>query len=240
MTHRDRTYLQTTEQWTRFLSAFSHELRTPLASLRILAELLTETPLDHHSSQGRRYTEGIQEVIQDIQGLVTDVAELTRLLAERVQARPADIDLRGIVEQVEEAARPRAWERGIAMTDSLDPALPRHFRTDPDLLRQALTLVLGAAVSQAESEVSFRLDFSNGGLRVLITSNGSPFPEGATEALFAPFENGTQTFRKQGGRSLALTLAKELARALGGTLEAGNRGGLPTFSLFLPAYPPAG
>ena len=40
MGDQDRTYLQTPEQWTRFLSALVHELRTPLASLRMLTELL--------------------------------------------------------------------------------------------------------------------------------------------------------------------------------------------------------
>ena len=230
---RDRTYLQTPEQWTRFLSAFSHELRTPLASLRMLAELLGEMP--HPGGQERRYAENIQEVIRDIQGLVGDVAELARLLAGRVQVRPSDVDLRAIVEQVEEAARPRAWERGIAVTDSLDPALPRLFRTDPDLLRQILTLLLGGAVSHAESEVFFRLDLDDRDLRAVISSDGPPFPAEEAEALFEPFDDGARTARQRGGRSLALTLAKEQARTLGGTLQAGNRGGRPTFDLFLPA-----
>ena len=238
MTDRDRTYLQTPEQWTRFLSAFSHELRTPLASLRMLAELLAGTPQGHLGAQERRYAENIQEVVQDIQGLVGDVAELARLLAGRVQVRPADVVLGAIVEQVKEAARPRAWERGIAMTDSLDPALPRLFRADPDLLRQVLTLLLGATVSHAESEVFFRLDFDDGDLRVVLSSDGPPFPEAAADTLFEPFDDGARTARQRGGRSLALPLAKELTRTLGGTLQAGNRGGRPTFDLSLSAALP--
>lgn len=233
MTDRDRTCLQTPEQWTRFLSAYSHELRTPLASLRMLAELLAGAPLDRLGSQERRYAESIQEVVREVQGLVGDVAELGRLLAGRIQVRPSDIDLAAIVEQVKEAARPRAWERGIAMTDVLDPALPRLFRIDPDLLRQTLTRLLGGAVSHAESEVFLRLDFADGGFRVIVSSDGPPFPEAAAEALFEPFDEGWRAAHQR-GRSLALPLARELARTLGGTLQAGNRGGRPTFDLFLP------
>lgn len=238
MTDRDRTYLQTPEQWTRFLSALTHELRTPLASLRMLAELLAGTSQALPGSQERRYAENIQEVVQDIQGLVSDIAELARLMAGRVQVRPSDVVLTAVVEQVREAVRPRAWERGIALTDSLDPALPRLLRADPDLLRQALTLLVGAAVSQAESEVFFRLDFDDGGLRVVISSDGSPFPEAAADTLFEPFDDGARTARQRGGRSLALPLAKEMVRTLGGTLQAGNRGGRPTFDLVLPASGP--
>jgi signal transduction histidine kinase len=238
MTDRDRTYLQTPEQWTTFLSALSHELRTPLASLRMLAELLGETPRDHSGGQERRYAENIQKVVSDIQGLVGDVSMLARLLAGRVQVRSSDVALRAILEQVKEAARPRAWERGIAVTDSFDPALPETFRTDSDLLRQALTLLLSEVVSHAGSEVFFRLDFDDGDLRVVISSDGPLFPEAAAEAVFEPFDEGVTTLRQRGGRSLALPLAKELTRTLGGTLQAGNRGGRPTFDLFLPAAGP--
>ena len=230
-------YLQTPEQWTRFLSALSHELRTPLASLHMLAELLGETTPGHPGGQERRYAENIREVVRDIQGLVSEVSELARLLAGRVQVRLSDVALDAMVEQVEVAARPRAWERGIAMTDSLDPALPRFFRTDPDLLRQELALLLGNAVSHARSEVFLRLDSEDGNLRVDISSDGPLFPEAAGEALFDPFDESTRATRQRGGHSLGLTMAKELARTLGGTLRAGNRGGRPTFDLVLPPAP---
>src|SRR3954449_13241067 len=88
MDERDRTYLQTPEQWTRFLSALVHELRTPLASFRMLADLLAEAPQGHLGEQERRYSENIREVVLDIQGLVGDVGELARLMVGRVEIRP--------------------------------------------------------------------------------------------------------------------------------------------------------
>lgn len=229
-----RVYLQDPEQWTRFLSALTHELRTPLASLRMLAELMAAAPPGNLGAQEKRYAENIQEVVHDIQTLVGDVAELARLLAGRVQARTDEIALEALVDQVNESVRPWAWERGIALTDSLDPALPQRLRTDHDRLRQALALLLGAAVSHAESEVFFRLDLDNGDLRVRISSNGAPFTDAALQTLFEPFDTSAGAARRRGGRSLALPLANELARTLGGTLHAGNRGGRPTFDLSLP------
>jgi signal transduction histidine kinase len=237
ITDRDQTNMQTQDQWTRFLSALTHELRTPLASLRMLAELLASAPQGHLGAQEKRYAENIQEVVQDIQSLVGDVAELARLLAGRVQPRTDEVALEKLLDQVKESVRPWAWERGIALTDSVDPALPQLLRLDPDRLRQALTLLLGAAVSHAESEVFFRLDLDGGNLRVVISSNGPPFQEAALQALFEPFDNSVGA-RRRGGRSLALPLANELAQVLGGTLRAGNRGGKPTFDLSLPAAAP--
>lgn len=233
----ERTYLRTPEQWTRFLSALSHELRTPLASLHMLAELLGQIQEERPASQAQRFCGNIQEVVRDLQSLVTDVADLARLLAGRVQARPSDVVLATILEQVDDVARPRAWERGIAVTHSFAPAVPRTFRTDPDLLRQTLTFVLTAAAEHAASEVVFHLDFEDGQLLAAISSDGKPFPEGADETLFEPFDDGVRTTRRRGGRNLALTLAKEQWRTLGGTLRAGNREGRPTFDLRLPPCP---
>lgn len=117
-----------------------------------------------------------------------------------------------------------------------EPA-PRRLRTDPDLLRHLLILLAGTAVVHAESEVSFWLTRDDEGLHAVLGSDGPPFPA-AAEALFEPFDEHAQSFRRHGGRSLTLTLSKELALALGGTLRAENRGGRPTFDLFLPAALP--
>jgi signal transduction histidine kinase len=227
----DRDYLQTPEQWTRFLSAFVHELRTPLASLRMLADLLAQSGLQEPD---KRYAQNVQDVVLDVQSLVGDVAELAQLLAGRAQVQFMEVALEPLVGQVQEAVRPRAWERGIALTDVLDPALPRRLQTDPDRLRRALTLILGAAVSHARSEVFFRLDLDDGNLSAVVSSDGAAFPEADLPSLFEPFHDALRAARQRGGRSLALPLANELARALGGTLRAGNRGGRPTFDLSLP------
>jgi hypothetical protein len=75
------------------------------------------------------------------------------------------------------------WERGIALTDSRDPAVPRLFNTDPNRLRQALTLLLGAAVNHARSEVFFRLDAEEDSLHLVISSDGPALSEAALQTL---------------------------------------------------------
>ena len=233
--NRDRTYLQTPEQWMYFLSAFIHEIRTPLASFRMLADLLAESPQGHLGHQERRYTESMREVAQDLQALVGEAAELAHLLTGRVAVRPVEISLEQLVDQVEEVVRPAAWEKGIALTDSLAIDLPKSFRADPERLRQALTLLLEVAVGHAKSEAFLRLDICGGNLRIVTSSDGPPFAEAALQSLFDPFQRAVLAARPRGGRSLALPLASELARALGGTLIAENREGKPTFDLSIPA-----
>jgi signal transduction histidine kinase len=231
----NRTYLQTPDQWARFLSALTHELRTPMASLRLLSDLLARSSPRQPGSQEERYASNVEEVIQDLQALVGEVAELASLMGGRVKPRWEEISLGKLIDEVREAVRPWAWDRGIALTESLDPALPKLLRTDGDRLRQLLSFLLGAAVSQAESGIFFRIDAEDGGLRVVISSDGQPYSEAALLTLFEPFDVGVKSTRRRGGRSLALPLANELARVLGATLQGANRGGRPTFDLTVPA-----
>jgi signal transduction histidine kinase len=235
---QDRAYLQTPEQWTRFLSAFVHEIRTPIASFRMLADLLAEASPDAFDDPQKRYTENMREVAQEIQTLLGEVAELALLLEGRAIVRPIELALEPLVDQVEEAVRPLAWDRGVVLSDSLAAAVPRRIHSDPDRLRQALVLLLGAVVSQARTEVFLRLDVAGGDLRIEISSDGPPLSEAALRSPFEPFQDGLRAGRARGGRSLALPLARELAHALGGSLRAGNRDGKPLFSLSLPAAAP--
>jgi signal transduction histidine kinase len=235
MSDWDRPFLETPEKWARFVSGFTHELRTPIASFRMLADLLADAPKAHLGDQERHYCENMREVAQDIQSLVGDLAELTRLLAGKASVRYESVPLETLIDQVEAAVRSQAWERGIALTRSVDPALPKRFRTDPDRLQRLLVLVLGVAVCQARSEALFRLDIDRQNLRAVVSSDGPPLPEAAVEALFEPFSDKVRAARPRGGRSLALPLAHELARALGGTLHAENRGERPAFDLSIPA-----
>lgn len=238
VTVQDRARLLTEDQWPPFLAALTHELRTPLASLRMLAELLVEAPSSRLGNQEKRYVENIQEVIQDLLALVGDLSDLAHLLADRVDIRVKEVVLEDLMDQVKDSVRPRVWERGVIITDSLDSSLPRRVRSDPDRLRQALVLLLGAAASHADSEVFVRLEAEGGTLRVTVSSNGSAFADGALPHLFEPFDPGAGAARQRGGRSLALPLAKELAQVLGGTLSAENRKGRPTFELTLPTGGP--
>ena len=74
-----------------FLANMSQELRTPLNSIIGFSDVLQG--IDSLTDKQRRYAENIQEVVQDIQTLVGDVAELSRLLGGRAPVRPGEVVL---------------------------------------------------------------------------------------------------------------------------------------------------
>lgn len=229
-----RPYLRTPEHWASFLSAFVHELRTPLASLQMLGELLSDPSSGSSGEGARRNLENVRQVVQELLGLVADAGELARLLAGKAAVWPEEVELAQLVPQLEERVRPQAWERGIGLLLTLDPALSTPLRIDRDRLRQALVLLLEAAVRHARSEVSARLALAGGRLLAVISSDGPPFPDGAAGTQFEPFGEGSRKLRAEGGRIMSLPLANELVLALGGALWAENRGKRPSFTLEIP------
>ncbi|HEY0784181.1 MAG TPA: HAMP domain-containing sensor histidine kinase [Thermoanaerobaculia bacterium] len=234
-----RPYLETTEQWASFLSAFVHELRTPIASLKILGELMQGSPA-LGGERERLFLENMQKVVRDLLALVGDAGELGRLIARKATVRSEAVDLGAIFEGVEETLRPRAWDSGIGLQVALGPETADPIHTDRELLRRMLTLLVGAAVQHARSEVVVRADVDGGRLSIVAASDGSPLPDPAATALFQPFGDGQRSAREHGGGSLTLPLANEVALALGGVLRAENRGKRPAFVLELPVRPSAG
>jgi hypothetical protein len=65
-----------------------------------------------------------------LQTPVGEVAELALLLDGRAILRPVEFALEPLVDQVEVEVRPLAWERGVALSDSLAPAVPVAGRLD--------------------------------------------------------------------------------------------------------------
>jgi K+-sensing histidine kinase KdpD len=144
-----------------------------------------------------------------------------------------------VVRRSEESIHDQAWEAGIAVTSFVDPALPETFPTDSARLLRLLSLLLDGGVSQARTEVFLRVEAEPGSLRLSVSSDGAPFPEPTPHQIFEPYDPSALALRKRRGRTLALPLARALARALGGRLDLDNPRGRPTFLLHLPLPPAA-
>jgi signal transduction histidine kinase len=246
MAEGDRDYLQTADQWTRFLASLIHELRTPITSLLILSDLLAEElrgnllgqgsdkPKGLDTGEDKGYTEYLNEVVQDLRLLLGETADLAQLLAGECPLRGEVVSLAQLLREVEETARPWAQERSITLTRGVHPEAPRRVVTDPRRLRQTLALLLAPAIRHAREEVRLEAGPCSGGVSLVVACDGPELAADHLPRLFHPFHGSIPSGRRRGGRSVGLTVAWELARALGGGLRAENRNGRPTFRLSLP------
>ena len=223
-----------------FLANMSHELRTPLNAILGFAQLMardSRLPEEH-----RRNLAIVDKSGQHLLGLINDVLDISRIEAGRLTAHPDVVDLPELLETLTEVIGIRARAKGLALRLEMAPDLPRRIETDPGKLRQILINLLTNAVKYSEhGEIVLsarRLDPNEaaGHLELTVRDTGIGIDEADQERIFQAFYQTERGIQLGEGTGLGLTICREFARLLGGTLTVDSALGQgSTFRLRLPA-----
>jgi two-component system sensor histidine kinase KdpD len=216
---RRAAVLSESEKLQRALfDSVSHELKTPLAAI---AAALDQPQPD--TAEIRRANDRLRRTVD----LLLDA---TRLESGLLQPKPEWCEAAEIALD----ARTRAGLAPEAVVLDLPADLP-HLRTDPGLAAQALAMLFNNATTHGTSHEPPLCQARRDGehVRFEVTDRGPGLPAGTEEAVFTRFHRGHTA--PTGGLGLGLTIARQLATALGGTLTAENRpAGGARFTLRLP------
>jgi HAMP domain-containing protein/signal transduction histidine kinase/CheY-like chemotaxis protein len=240
---------------SEFLANMSHELRTPLNSLLILAKLLTDNPSGNLTPEQVEFARTIHSAGSDLLQLINDILDLTKVEAGKMDVRPAEVALRGLVDYVEATFRPLTADKGLRFGIRVDPDVRPTVHTDEQRLQQILRNLLSNAVKFTEKgEVDLRISLANPGvlraaslrnapevLAFHVVDTGIGIREDKLRVIFEAFQqaDGT-TSRRYGGTGLGLSISREIAQLLGGEIHAQSRVGKgSTFTLYLPSSLPA-
>jgi signal transduction histidine kinase len=212
-----------------FIGNASHELRTPLFSLRGFIELLTDEDLDEATR--REFLETMREQVDRLQRLAEDLLDLTRLDAGRMHIDRRLVDLAELAEDLHEEFRAVA----VATAHPLeleDAGKARALGDEERILRIGRALVENALKhTPAGTRVVVRAEDAS----LFVTDEGPGIPVEHGRDVFERF------YRVDGARAsgsgLGLAIARELAEAMGGTLELESGEGGTTFTLRLPEAP---
>ncbi|WP_230984211.1 HAMP domain-containing protein [Microbispora oryzae] len=244
---------------SEFLANMSHELRTPLNSLLILAQLLAQNPTRNLTQKQVEYANVIHSAGTDLLQLISDILDLSKIEAGKMDITPEPVSLRQLLDYVDANFRPLTTQKGLRFGITVADDVPDRLLTDEQRLRQVLRNLLSNAVKfTEEGSVELRIERAAGaglpGGPVL--SGGPPLPGGAQREvlafhvadtgigiaagnlsqIFDAFQqaDGT-TSRKYGGTGLGLSISREIATLLGGEIRAASTlGEGSTFTLFLP------
>ena len=241
------------ESRRRFVAVVSHELRTPLSAIMAASATIEARAVDDTK---RRSAALIADSSRLMRRLLDDLLDLAKLEAGGMTVEAVAFDLRELV-----AGSARLWAepaaaKGVILELEGVETLPERLVGDPLRLGQVLNNLLSNAVKfTAEGEVRLRCASAPapGGrvhltLDVLDTGRGLEAHELAD--LFTPFAQAEHSdARLHGGTGLGLPISRELARLMGGDLQAAARedrtGARLTLTLTLPeplpesAAPPA-
>ncbi|MTH34001.1 response regulator [Paracoccus limosus] len=215
--------LQRTSQYkSRFLANMSHELRTPLNSMLILAQDLasnSERNLQPDQVEAAQviHTSGIS-----LLRLINEILDLSKIEAGKIEVRREPLALRQLVLTLEHSFRPIAEQKRVDFRITCALGLPELILTDPGRLEQIANNLIGNALKfTAQGGVQVTLAPEGGDrLALIVRDSGIGIPTEKLTAIFQPFEQvDDSTHRQYGGTGLGLTISRQLAVLMGGTLE---------------------
>jgi PAS domain S-box-containing protein len=203
---------------SEFLANMSHELRTPLNGVLGYAQLLRRDR-DLTSAQ-REAVEAIAKGGAHLLDLITDVLDLSKIEAGRIDIETTSTNLTRLTVDLEHLLAETARRKGLTLTMTVLPDTPRTVLLDGRHLRQVLVNLLGNAIkftSRGEVRLIVTLDDEDR----LLFEVWDTGPGIEPEALHDIFEAFTQTKAGAaiGGTGLGLTISQRLLQMMGGRLQ---------------------
>ncbi len=213
-----------------FIANASHELRTPIFSLGGFLELLDDEDLDEATR--KEFLGTAREQVARLTKLATDLLDLSRLDAGRVQLDREKLDLgalaRSICREFEAVARSQSHSLETVLEGPAD-AVGDEQRT----IQIGRILVENALLhTPPGTTVRIRAGRENGRAVLEVEDEGPGIPAAQQTQVFDRFyrvDGGVTT-----GSGLGLAIAKELAELMGGAIELESGNGSTVFRLALP------
>ena len=237
---RNARLLQEAQEASRaksdFLNLAAHELRTPLSVISGYLSMLQDGSFGSPSELWRAPIDTVSMKAAELSDLVRSLLTAARIQSGTLPTNRAEIDLRHLVIDACERARPRAEMLGgditMRLTDQPVPVVvddEQVGRILDNLINNGLTYSL----SPAAVEVGLTCDTD---ARVLVKDQGIGIEPGQVARVFERFYRAEPAVTMHSGTGLGLYIARELAEGHGGSLElletAPGRGS--TFCLRLP------
>jgi signal transduction histidine kinase len=223
---------------SKFLATMSHELRTPLNAIGGYADLLlagVRGPLTDHQ---RADIERIQRSGKHLLGLINDILQFARIEAGRIEYRIEDLPVPPLLRTLEELIRPELDAKQLDFSQAIvQPDL--CLRGDAEKVRRILLNLVTNAVkfTAPGGRLQLACEADEQVVRIRVADTGRGIPQEHLHKIFEPFvqvDRDSVPAHRQ-GVGLGLSISRELAHAMGGSLEAQSAVGVgSTFTLTLP------
>jgi signal transduction histidine kinase len=217
----------------RFAADASHELRTPLTSISGHARMLDEWALEGDREKARRSVGAIRRETGRMRSLVESLLTLTR----GDEGAPMEIGRYDLGAVAKEATGSAATAADGRVSVEFVPTEHNVLATfDRERILQVASILLDNAVKYTPDggSVAVRVEAKDDGVSLAVSDSGVGIFEDQLPLVFERFYRA-DTARAEEGVGLGLSIARQIAEAHGGTIEATSKVGVgSTFVLLLP------
>lgn len=210
------------EKQEQFVSNASHELKTPLTVIEAYADLLKR--------RGKKAPELFEESVEAIHSeahRMRGLIEQLLLLAkhdEQWKIEIAEVSLTTLIEDIINSFR-AGFQREIYFETKDQISV----KTDSQKLKQLLYILMDNARKYSDGPIQLSLRTQHRQVIIEVIDNGIGIPKEELPKIFDRFYRVDQSrARMSGGFGLGLSLAKELAHAIGADLNVNSVEGVGT------------
>jgi signal transduction histidine kinase len=245
---RDALYRRRAEaNHAALISTVAHELRSPLTSVKGFSATLLRRWDRFTDDQKRLMIETIETDADRVTRLITELLDVSRIDAGRLQIRPQPIDIRSVFDRHVDRAVASGHDANRFSVEVFED-LPEVW-ADPDRLDQILANLIENALRHGDGMITLTAapaapdqgedpavrGHGGSGVDLLVTDEGVGIPPAHRDLVFSRFWHGSGP----GSTGLGLYVVKGLVEAHGGQVrvETGPSGGA-RFRLSLPSEPP--
>lgn len=208
---------------SRFLATMSHEIRTPMNGILGMAQLLLMPNLQ--DSERRDYARTILSSGQTLLTLLNDILDLSKIESGKFQLDATVFDPSALLRETKSLFAGAAKAKNLQLECQWNGPIGQRYQADAHRLRQMLSNLLGNAI-KFTAQGRIRIDGTEVErnkdtvlIEFAVTDTGIGIAADKIELLFKPFSQAdSSTTREFGGSGLGLSIVKNLAHAMAGTV----------------------
>ncbi|MEP6797189.1 MAG: ATP-binding protein [Lapillicoccus sp.] len=225
MSVRDASARQRAEQdHAALISTIAHELRSPLTSVKGYSNTLLRKWDRFTDDQKRFMIETIEADADRVTRLITELLDVSRIDAGRLDIRAQPVDLEKMAQQHADRFEATGALGDRELVIDADPDLPEVW-ADPDKLQQIFGNLLENALRHGAGtiQVGIRshpepIETERAAIAVTVSDDGEGVPQAHLPLIFNRFWHG----QKRGSTGLGLYIVKGLVEAHGGRISVGR------------------
>ena len=222
--------------FAELISKIAHELRSPLTSVKGFSATLVKRWDRFTDEQRLQFVETIHADAERMGRIVSEVLDLARLEANRLEIHPAEVEVAGVAQQSAEHLA------GLPGGERVSVDIPQNVKAfvDPERLGHMLrNLIENAIKFSDEGDIKVSADATDGRVAIVVEDSGIGIEtERLADLFLGPAPHGQRS--GPSGTGLGLYLTRRLAEAHGGDISVESQLGKGSrFVLTLPTEAPA-
>ncbi len=220
-----------------FVSRVSHEFKNPLAIIRESTAAVTDGLAGEINAQQKKLLEASRRNTERLIRLVTDLLDLAKIEAGKMEIRREEIDLAGFLNEMVSAHETDVSKKALALAKEIPQNIGMIW-ADRDKLSEVVINLLSNAIkyTPAGGKVTIKAEGAENEIRFEISDTGPGIAKEDFEKIFDKFERISA--EKEEGTGLGLAITKDIVALHKGKVWVESEPGKgSTFIVTLPRNP---